>query len=116
MISEKIGKVRIQFAKKYASWTTEDWSKILWSDESKFNLFSSDGIKYVRRPKNKRNDKKYQVPTMKHGGGNIMVWGCFSRSGVGPLIEIHGKMDRIKYGEILTKYMIPHGRRNMPRG
>ena len=57
MISDKNRKVRLQFAKKYASWTIVDWSKILWSDESKFNLFSSDGIQYVRRPKNKRNDK-----------------------------------------------------------
>ena len=45
-----------------------------------------------------------------------MVWGSFSLSGVGPFVEKNGKMDRIKYGEILTKCMIPHGRRNMRRG
>ena len=26
-----------------------DWNKIIWSDESKFNLFGSDGTMYVRR-------------------------------------------------------------------
>ena len=37
---------------------------MLWSDESKYNLFSSDGAKYVRRPKNKREDPQYTVPTV----------------------------------------------------
>lgn len=31
-------------------------------------MLSSDGIRYVRRPVNKRDDVKYQVPTVKHGG------------------------------------------------
>ena len=29
---------------------------MLWSDESKYNLYSSDGIKDVRRPKNQREE------------------------------------------------------------
>ena len=31
---------------------------MLWSDESKFNMFGSDGIKYVRRPIGLRKDVK----------------------------------------------------------
>ena len=27
---------RVQFAKKHKNWTVEDWSNVLWSDESKF--------------------------------------------------------------------------------
>lgn len=115
LISSKNKKARLQFAEKFGKWSKADWSKVLWSDESKFNLFSSDGIKYVRRPKNKRNDVRYQVPTVKHGGGNVMVWGCFSRSGVGPLVKIEGKMDRFAYRKILEEHMIPHAKRNMPR-
>ena len=36
-------------------------------------LFGSDGIRYVRRPKGYRNNLKHQLPTVKHGGGNVMV-------------------------------------------
>jgi transposase len=75
LISEANRKARAAFAKDHLHWTKEEWAKVLWSDESKFNLFSSDGVRYVRRPVGKRYDVRYQVPTVKHGGGSLMVWG-----------------------------------------
>ena len=36
----------IKFAKKYRSWTAEDWNKVIWSDESKFMIYGSDGREY----------------------------------------------------------------------
>lgn len=66
LISKKNRIARLKFAREHLNWGTKEWSKVLWSDESKYNLFSSDGIKYVRRPVNKRHDVKYQVPTVKH--------------------------------------------------
>lgn len=68
-------KKRLDFAKRHMHWTSEQWTRVLWSDESKFNLFSSDGIRYVRRPPGQRYSPRYQVPTIKHGGGSVMVWG-----------------------------------------
>lgn len=115
-ISIKNRRARINFAKKYASWTSKEWAKILWSDESKFNLFSSDGIQYVRRPKNKRDNIRYTVPTKKHGGGSVMVWGCFSRDMVGPLVQIEGIMDGTAYKNIIKTHMLPHAKSKMPRG
>lgn len=72
-------KKRLDFAKRHMHWTSEQWAKVLWSDESKFNLFSSDGIRYVRRPPGRRYSPRYQVPTIKHGGGSVMVWGKQSK-------------------------------------
>lgn len=75
LISPKNRQARLSFARRFQHWSKSDWEKVLWSDESKFNLFSSDGIRYVRRPKGQRYNPRYQVPTVKHGGGSIMVWG-----------------------------------------
>ena len=93
---------------------TEDWRKVLWTDESKFNLCNTDGIRYVRRPVNARFNPCYNFGTVKHKGGNIMVWGSFSLSRISPLHWIVGIMDQVQYGEIMEKVMLPHARQNMP--
>ena len=103
---------RLEFAKKHIGCISKDWSKVIWSDESKFNLFSSEGIQYIRRPKNVR----YMVPTVKHGGGNVMVWGCFSHDMVGPLIQVNGIMDGMSSVDIVARHMLPHAKSKMPRG
>ena len=38
--------------------------------------------------KNKREDPQYTIPTVKHRGGSVMVWGCFSYDCVGPFVQI----------------------------
>ncbi|CAD6184903.1 unnamed protein product [Caenorhabditis auriculariae] len=69
LISEKNRAGRGKWAKEHLNWTRQDWNKILWSDESKFLLFGSDGIQWVRGPIESRYHPKYQLPTVKHGGG-----------------------------------------------
>lgn len=116
LISVRNRKARLNFARKYEHWTVAEWQKVLFSDESKFQLFGSDGRKYVRRPTGTRYNSRYQIPTIKHGGGNVMVWGSFSYDGVGPLVEIKGTMDAIMYRDILTQHMLPYATQKMPRG
>lgn len=40
--------------------------------------------------------------TVKHGGGNVLVWGCMAASGVGNLHFIEGAMNKFMYRDILT--------------
>ncbi len=62
------------------------WNHILWSDETKINLFGSDGVKRVYKD-------KCVLPTVKHGGGSVMVWGCMSAASTGELQFIEGTMN-----------------------
>lgn len=93
---------RLFFAQKYLKKTNSFWSKVLWSDESKFNLCQSDKTKRVYRRKNQSLDPKHIIPTVKFGGGNIMVWGCMSSAGVGSLVFIDYKMKKEHYVNILN--------------
>lgn len=113
-ISAKNRKLRLEFARKYLSWTPEKWKLVLFSDESKFKLRYSDGLVRVRRPKGERLKPKYCTPTFKFGGGGVLVWGCFSGFGMGPILLLDGIMDRFVYLDILKNIMLPHSEEQMP--
>ena len=75
LLKECPRKSRLLFARTHLSWTPSQWGKILWSDESRFNLFNADGGIFVRRPPGKRYNQQYTKGTVKFSGGGIMVWG-----------------------------------------
>ena len=49
------------------------------------------------------------VPTVKHGGGGVMVWGCFAGDTVCDLYRIQGTLNLHCYLSILQRYAIPSG-------
>src|SRR4029434_4643219 len=73
----------------------------MWSDETKIELFGINSTCCLWRGKNAEYDPKNTIPTVKHGGGNIMFWGCFSAKGTGRLHRIEGTMDGAMYRGIL---------------
>uniref|UniRef100_A0A8C7Q7H7 TRASH domain-containing protein n=1 Tax=Oncorhynchus mykiss TaxID=8022 RepID=A0A8C7Q7H7_ONCMY len=57
------------------------------------------------------------IPTVKHGGGNIMLWGCLSAKGPGRLIRVKERMNGAMYREILSENLLPSARAlKMKRG
>ncbi len=50
---------------------------------------------------------KNTIPTVKHGGGNIMLCGCFSAKGTGQLHHIEGRMNGAMYRKILANSLLP---------
>ncbi|GBB90234.1 hypothetical protein RclHR1_17100003 [Rhizophagus clarus] len=103
LLSKKHRKKCLNFAKRYKDWTVSDWNKVVWSDESKFQIFGLDGHQYCwKRPKDPLQDVHVK-PTVKFGGGSIFVWGCFTSSGVGYLVRIEGGLDAELYCKILEE-------------
>lgn len=94
---------RIAFAKKYQNKDSNFWKRVIFTDESKFNIKSSDGRVKIWREKNTSLSRHNLIPTFKHGGGSVMVWGCFSASGVGNLHFVDGIMTARDYINILKQ-------------
>ncbi len=82
------------------------WNHILWSDETKINLFGSDGVKHVWRKPGEEYKDKCVLSKVKHGGGSVMVWGCKSAAGTGELQFIEGTMNSNMYCDILKQSII----------
>ena len=93
----------IQYAKKYREQLLCFWDQVLWTDESKFNLFGSDGRVMVWRTPQETFNPRRTVPTVKHEGGNKKCWGSFSSSSVGNLVFIDGNMTREVCRDILQR-------------
>ena len=45
------------------------------------------------------------LPIVKHGDGNIMLWGCFAAGGTGALHKIDGDMREENYVDILKQHL-----------
>lgn len=114
LLKKEHKQARLAFARKYGNWTVAQWKNVLFSDETKINLISSDGRQYVRRPINSAMNPKYTKKQVKHGGGNIQIWGCLSGHGVGPIKKIEGRLDQFQYKQILEETMIPYAEEVLP--
>ena len=83
-LAEKMKQNRLNFALKLKNWTVTDWEKVLWSDESPFQLFA---------PPNRQNDRVWSrsstnVQPFKSVkfSAKIQVWGMMSHQA---LSELH---------------------------
>ena len=73
------------------------WKRVILSDESQLNLFHSDGKVKVQRKSGERYKIKICVPSVKHGGAGINIWGYIGNYLLVKLTIIDGKIDSIKY-------------------
>ncbi len=70
-------KAHVQARLKFANESEENWVKVLWSDETKIQLFGINSTRCVWRRRNAAYDPKNTIPTVKHWGGNITLWSVF---------------------------------------
>lgn len=58
----------------------------------------------MRRRENEKFCNDCVIPSVEHGDGSIMVWGCFAGSKVGDLVKIYGILKKDSYEKILRKH------------
>ncbi|GFW81497.1 transposable element Tc1 transposase [Trichonephila clavipes] len=103
-ITPQNAKHRFKWCTAHCHWTVDMWKTVLWSDESHFTVWQLDERVWVWRMPGERFFSDCIVPTVKFGGGSIMVWGWF---GLGPLVPVIGNMNSEMYVNILDNAALP---------
>jgi transposase len=106
-ISKKNAKRRLLWCHCFRKWTVKDWKRVIWSDECSIQLWQASRDRRVRRTPLERFHPDCIAPTVKHGGGSLMVWACFCWNKPGPIIVIDGTLDQQKYIKILEEQLLP---------
>lgn len=107
LLTARHRQLRLEFARRHEQWSWVDWSCVLFTDESKFNMFQTDGRVYIRRRTGERFNDDCVVPTVKFGGGGVMVWGAMTYRGTGMLTKVDGRLNGPGYVNILQNFAVP---------
>ncbi len=96
---------RLTWAKEKKNWTVAQWSKVLFSDESKFCIsFGNQGPRVWRKggeahsPSCLKSSVKFPQ--------SVMIWGAMSSAGVGPLCFLKTNVTAPVYQDILEHFML----------
>ena len=73
LLQNCLKKARLRFATAHEDKDHTFWRNVLWSDETKIELFGHHDHRYVWRKKGEACKPKNTIPTVKHGGGSIML-------------------------------------------
>ena len=112
-VSEKQRKARIAWAKEHLNWTSEDWDKVIFSDESTFTIQNHAGNNFVRRRPHEAFSPQCILPTIKYPT-SVMIWGCMASNGIGKLHICEGMMNATKYAAALETKLLASARSLFP--
>ena len=99
---------RPTWCRRYLRLIIQDWVNILFTDESRFHLDSSNGRSRIYRRVGERYADACVIQHQLFGGGSAMVRGGITANGRTPLVVVAGNLTGISYrDEIVQPYVIP---------
>ncbi len=106
LLNQKQRQKRLTWAVEKNNWTVAQWSKVLFSDESKFCIsFGNQGPRVWRKTGEAQNPcclkSSVKFPQ------SVMIWAAMSSAGVGPLCFLKSTVNAAIYQEILEHFMLP---------
>ena len=79
LLSRKNIKDRIRFCKQFKNWTADDWSEVMFSDETIISQFRTFRL-HVRRPVKQRFNPRYVTSSVR-SSPKVMIWGAITANG-----------------------------------
>ncbi|XP_071085121.1 uncharacterized protein [Haliotis cracherodii] len=99
---------RLAWARRVRQWQQRNWQRVLFSDESGFQLNRADGRRRVYRRRGERTARCCVQETEPYGGGSVMVWGGICGNTKTDLIIIVGNLTARRYiDEVLQPHALP---------
>ena len=98
---------RLQLAKVYKHWTIEQWNKVIWTDESKFEFCGSNRRVNVWWSVGEKASNFSITPTIKYGGGSVMVLESFTNCKVRDLHQVMDKLSQTSNHCKLRLHTVP---------
>jgi len=95
---------RRRWAREHRGWSNE-WNKVLFTDESSYEVRGVDKHKRVWRAKGERFLSECLAPSFKSGRETVMVWGGFCAAGRTKLVWVKGLITGASYAEMLLDFV-----------
>ena len=112
VLTRRHRQIRNNFAQNHQQ--RVNWHDIVFSDESRFNLFHKDGQMPVYQCNEERYADNCVVELDRFGGIGLLVWGAINYSFHSRLLIIHGNLTARRYvDEILRPELVPLLRRQL---
>ena len=97
---------RLRWACQFQHWHYRNWQCVLFSDESRFQLFRADGTTQIYRRAGERTALCCVQETVPFGGGSVMVWDGICSQQQTDLIVIDGNLTTHRYLHMLDIHTI----------
>ena len=98
---------RRKWFKERLHWQVEDWAKVIFSDESNFEVINRKSQVIVKRLSTEKYLAKFCLPRVQGGGGSAGIWGCITHQGTGIHNIYSGRVNQYVYKEILENCLVP---------
>lgn len=107
LLTDKHKEARLEFARLHMTWDNE-WKRVIFSDEKKFNLDGPDGWRYYWHD---LRDEPTILARRHSGGGSIMVWAAFSWGGKSDICFTSHRQNSARYIDVLESHLLPVSQR-----
>ena len=96
------------WAQQNRDWAMDKWKNVSWSEESWFLIYNINGHVKIHHLPGKQLLSPFTARHKQAGDGNIMLWGTFPWTSLGPLVVVEQTMKALNYLTITADQLHPY--------